>query len=99
TITVTNSSGSSVTISSIGASADYAAAGSGTSPCGGALAASAKCTLAVTFTPSDTGSNKGAIAIATSGAGSAQIVDVSGTGELPVAVSPTSLSFGNQTVG
>ena len=99
TITVTNSSGSSVTINSLSASANFSVAGSGSSPCGGALAASAKCTLSVTFTPSDTGSNKGAVAIATSGAGSPQIVDVSGTGELPVVVSPTSLSFGNQTVG
>jgi hypothetical protein len=93
TITVTNSSGSSVTINSLSASANYAVAGSGSSPCGGALAASAKCTLSVTFTPSDTGSNKGAVAIATSGAGSPQIVDVSGTGELPVACRrPASLS-------
>jgi hypothetical protein len=53
----------------------------------------------VTFTPSDTGSLKGAIAIATSGAGSPQIVDVKGTGALPVAVSPASLAFGTQAVG
>lgn len=99
TITVTNSSASSVTINSLSGSANYAVAGSGSSPCGGALAASAKCTLSVTFTPSNTGSNKGAIAIATSGAGNPQIVDVSGTGELPVAVSPASLAFGDQKVG
>ncbi len=99
TITVTNSSASSVTINTLGASANYAAAGSGASPCGGVLAASAKCTLSVTFTPSDTGSTKGAVAIATSGAGSPQIVDVSGTGALPVGLSPTSLTFAAQTVG
>ncbi len=99
TITVTNSSASSVTINSISASANYAAVGSGASPCGGALAASAKCTLSVTFTPSNTGSTKGAVAIATSGAGSPQIVDVTGTGALPVSLSPTSLAFGTQAVG
>jgi len=99
TITVTNSSASSVTINAIGASADYAAVGSGASPCGGALAASAKCTLSVTFTPSNTGATKGAVAIATSGAGSPQIVDVTGTGALPVALAPTSLAFGDQKVG
>ncbi len=99
TITVTNGSASSVTINALSGSANYAVTGSGSSPCGGALAASAKCTLSVTFTPSDTGSNKGAIAISTSGAGSPQIVDVSGTGELPVAVSPASLAFGDQKVG
>jgi len=99
TITVTNSGASSVTINSISASAAYTAVGSGASPCGGVLAASAKCTLSVTFTPSNTGSTKGAVAIATSGAGSPQIVNVTGTGALPVALSPTSLAFASQTVG
>jgi hypothetical protein len=99
TITVTNSSASSVSINSIGASSDYAAVGSGTAPCGGTLAASAKCTVGVTFTPSNIGATKGAVAIATSGAGSPQIIDVTGTGALPVALAPTSLAFGNQTVG
>jgi len=99
TITVSNSSASSVTINTISASAAYAAVGSGTSPCGGVLAASAKCTLTVTFTPSNTGSIKGAVAIATSGAGSPQIVNATGTGALPVALSPASLAFAAQNVG
>ena len=99
TITVTNNSGSSVTITSMSGSAAFSAAGSGATPCGGALAASAKCTLAVTFTPTYTGSTKGSVAIATSGAGSPQFVDVTGTGVLPVAVSPASLAFGTQAVG
>lgn len=99
TITVTNSSASSVTINSIGASADYGAVGSGTTPCSGVLAASAKCTLNVTFTPSNIGATKGAVSIATSGAASPQIVDVTGTGALPVALAPTSLAFGDQKVG
>ncbi|HXB98779.1 MAG TPA: choice-of-anchor D domain-containing protein [Terriglobales bacterium] len=99
TVTVTNKSTGTLTINSISASADYAAVGSGASPCGGALAKSAKCTLAVTFTPSDTGSIKGAVAIATSGAGSPQIVGLSGTGAIPVVLAPTSIAFGDQSVG
>ena len=99
TITVTNSSSGSVSITAIGASVDYAAAGSGTSPCGGALAAAAKCTLAVTFSPSNTKAIKGAVAIATSDAGSPQIIDVTGTGALPVTLAPASLAFGTQAVG
>ena len=99
TITVTNKSASSVTINSMNASADYSALGSGTSPCGGALAPSAKCTMSVNFAPSTTGSIKGAITIATSGAGSPQVVGLTGTGELPVALLPTSLVFGAQAVG
>ena len=66
-------------------SANFAAVGSGTTPCGGALAKSAKCTLSVTFTPTDTGSIKGAVAIATSGGTvSPQIIGLSGTGAIPV---------------
>jgi len=99
TVTVTNSSASSVTISSISGSAAFSAIGSGSTPCGGPLAASAKCTMAVTFTPDYTGSTKGGVAITTSGAGSPQVIDVSGTGAIPVTLSPTSLAFGTQSVG
>jgi Astacin (Peptidase family M12A)/Abnormal spindle-like microcephaly-assoc'd, ASPM-SPD-2-Hydin len=99
TVTVTNKSTGTITINSIGASANYAAAGGGTSPCGGALAKSAKCTLSVTFTPTDTGSIKGAVSIATTGAGSPQIVGLSGTGAVPVVLTPSSITFGDQTVG
>ncbi len=99
TITVTNSSSASVSITAITTSAAFSAAGSGSTPCGGALAPSAKCTIAVTFIPHNTGSTKGALAIATSGAGSPQIIDVSGTGKLPVTVAPTSIAFGDQSMG
>jgi hypothetical protein len=99
TITVTNSSASVITIISIGASADYAAAGTGTSPCGGPLAAAAHCALSVTFHPSTTGAIKGAIALASSEAGSPQIINVTGTGALPVALAPSSLTFSAQKVG
>jgi hypothetical protein len=99
TVTVTNKSTGSVTINTVTASADYAAVGSGPSPCGGALAKSAKCTFVVTFTPSDTGSTKGAVAVATSGPGSPQIVGATGTGAIPVVLGPTSLAFSAQAVG
>ena len=99
TITVTNNGTGAITIDAISASDNFAAAGSGATPCGGSLAKSASCTLSVTFTPSDTGSVKGSVAIATSGPGSPQIIAVSGTGAAPVTVSPTSLSFSGQAVG
>ncbi len=98
-LTVTNKATGSITINAISASPDYTAFGSGSSPCGGVLAKSAVCTLSVTFTPSDTGSIRGAVAIATSGAGTPQIQGLSGTGEIPVVVSPASLAFGTQAVG
>ena len=99
TVTVTNKSAGTISITGISASADFAAAGSGSTPCGGTLAKSATCTLSVTFTPSNTGSIKGAVSIASTGAGSPQVVGVSGTGQVPVTVSPTSLTFAAQTVG
>jgi hypothetical protein len=98
-VTVTNKSTGTITINTITASANYTAVGSGTTPCVGALAKSAKCTLSVTFTPSDTGSTKGSVAIATTGAGSPQIVGLSGTGAIPVVLAPTSLTFTSQSVG
>jgi trimeric autotransporter adhesin len=49
--------------------------------------------------PFNTGSIKGAVAIATSGAGSPQIVGLSGTGAIPAVLSPTSLAFAAQAVG
>jgi len=99
TVTVTNTSAGPVTISSLVASGNFAAVGSGGTPCGGSLASGAKCTMAVTFTPSIPGTVKGSVAVATSGAGSPQIVDLSGSGVVPVTLSPTSLTFPAQTVG
>jgi hypothetical protein len=98
-VTVTNKSTGTISISTISATANYSAVGSGTTPCGGSLAKSAKCILSVSFDPSNTGSIKGAVAIATSGAGSPQIVGLSGTGAIPVTLAPTSLTFAAQTVG
>jgi Astacin (Peptidase family M12A)/Abnormal spindle-like microcephaly-assoc'd, ASPM-SPD-2-Hydin len=99
TVTVTNKSTASVTINSLNPSADYAAVGSGSVPCGGALAKAAKCTFSVTFTPSDTGATKGVVAVASSGAGSPQIIGLSGTGAIPIVLGPTSIAFGTQTIG
>jgi hypothetical protein len=99
-ISVTNKSTGSITINTITGSPDFAAVGSGTTPCGGTLAKSAKCALSVTFMPTGIGAIKGAVAIATSGgAVSPQIVGLSGTGEIPVTLAPTSLTFSTQAIG
>lgn len=99
TVTVTNSSASSVTINSLTAAGNYTAAGSGTSPCGGSLASHAKCTFAVTFTPSINGTVKGSVAVSSSAPVTPQIYGLSGTAVLPVTFSPTSLTFAAQPVG
>ena len=56
TVTVTNSTVLSLSISKIAASGNFAAAGSGATPCGGSLAAGAKCTMDISFSPPSTGS-------------------------------------------
>jgi len=98
-VTVTNSSASAVTINSLSASGNFAVAGSGTTPCGGPLAAGAKCTLTVTFTPSFPGTIKGGAVVATSGPGSPQILSLNGKAVVPVTLAPASLTFAAQAVG
>jgi hypothetical protein len=58
------------------------------------------CTVHVTFTPATTGNRSASLTFTDSGAGSPQHVGLSGTGTPPaVTLSPTSLNFGNQTIG
>jgi hypothetical protein len=99
TVTVKNSSASSVTLSSISAAGNFSAVGSGGTPCGGALAANASCTISVTFTPSSVAAVSGAVVVSDTGSDSPQLVNLTGTGILPVTIAPTSLTFASTTVG
>jgi ASPM-SPD-2-Hydin domain-containing protein/centrosomal CEP192-like protein len=98
-VTVKNSSASSLSISGITASGNYTAAGSGAAPCGGPLGAGASCTMTVTFNPSINGTIKGSVAIANSTAVNPQIYNVSGAAVLPLSFSPASLTFAAQPLG
>lgn len=99
-VTVTNSSASSLNITAFTATGNYTSAGSGTTPCkAGALAAGASCTFAVTFSPSLNGTIKGAVVFTDSAAIGTQVVNLSGTAALPVSFSPASLTFTAQSVG
>src|SRR5207244_11712097 len=93
TVTVTNSTALSLSISKIAASGNFAAAGSGATPCGGSLAAGAKCTMSVSFSPTINGVIKGAVTITDSTTVSPQVYNVSGTGALPLGFSPASITF------
>jgi hypothetical protein len=99
TVTVTNKGASAVAISGLSASPGFAVAPSGTKPCSGSLAAKAKCTFQVTFTPSVTGLTEGSISVANDGAINPVLYDVSGTGVNVVSFAPASLTFSAQTVG
>lgn len=99
-VTVQNTSTSTVTISSIATTGDFSEAGSGATPCGAiALAASASCTLSVTFSPSISGALQGALVISDNAAIAQQVLNITGTAVVPVTITPASLTFTGQTVG
>ncbi len=98
-VTITNKGTSAVTINSLTASPEFTAVGSGATPCGGTLAAAAKCTFSVTFTPSVTGSIKGSVTIANNSTVNPMLYPLSGTSVLPVTFAPASLAFAAQAVG
>jgi|GEM_PF-1689423 len=66
------------------------------------LAASANCTINVTFAPTATGTRTAAVSVTDNASGSPQSVTLSGTGTAPapiVSLSATSLTFASQGVG
>ncbi len=97
TVTLSNTGGADLTISSIMTSGDFAQ----TNTCGSTVAPGADCTISVTFAPTATGSRTGAVTIThDAAAGSPHVVSLSGTGTAPaVALSPSTLTFGSQRVG
>jgi len=102
-VTLTNLGNDALNIAGMVATGDFALVNTGTS-CpylGGTVAALAKCTIDVTFTPTATGARTGTVAITDNAGGSPQAVQLSGTGDATVAVTvtPTTLSFGNQLLG
>jgi len=94
TVAVKNTSAASVVVSGVSTSGDYSASG-----CVGTLASGSSCTLTVTFTPSTAGVIKGAVGLNDNTSVSPEVLDVAGTGILPLTFSPTSVAFGGVTVG
>src|SRR5712692_5076596 len=95
TVTLTNSGGATLTISSITVTGDFAQINT----CGTSVAAGANCTISVTFTPTTTGTRSGTLSITDNARNSPQAVALSGTGTPPVTFSPASVSFGSVVVG
>jgi hypothetical protein len=98
-VTLTNTGNATLNISSIVPSGDYA----DTTTCGATLAASANCSITVTFTPTTTGTRNGAITITDNASGSPHSITLTGNGTSPTApavtLSPTSLTFAARNVG
>ncbi len=92
---VTLSTNGTLIITSIFANPPFAQ----TNNCGTGLPAGGSCTINVTFTPQVLGPQNGVLTISDDATGSPQTVGLSGTGVSPMVLNPSSLNFGNQTVG
>lgn len=98
-VTLTNSGTAPLAIGEIAASGDFAQ----TNDCPSTLAASAGCTISVTFAPATTGERTGTLTITSNAASSPDSIPLDGSGSAPptpvLALSTTSLDFGNQQTG
>ena len=96
TMTVTNNESLALTFT-YSSSGNFSAVGNGATPCTGTLAAKAKCTFGVTFTPTFNGQVKGALTVFYNGTLASG--GLTGTGQnggtAPLTFSPVNLGFGN----
>jgi hypothetical protein len=95
-VTLTNHQNLALTFSKIVTTGDFAIA---SNTCGTGIAAGAKCTVGVTFSPTATGTRSGDLTFSDNAVNSPQTVSLSGTGYPPVTFSPASLAFTSQIVG
>jgi hypothetical protein len=98
-VTLTNNSGSVLTINSIAFSGGNAANFGQINTCGTSVTNGGSCTMNVTFTPTSTSAFSSTLEITDSASNSPQAVSVSGTGVTAVTLSNTSLSFGTVFIG
>jgi hypothetical protein len=103
TVSLSNTGGAALSISSIAVTGTNASDFAQTNTCGSTVAAGANCTISVTFKPSASGTRTASLSITDNASGSPQTVSLSGTGAAAAApvvnLSPTSLDFGNLAVG
>jgi hypothetical protein len=99
TLTLTNAGTVALTINSINIEgtnkSDYALT---TNTCGATLAAGAKCTMTVTFTPSALGSRTANVTVTDNACGSPHVIPLSGKGT-EITMAPSPANFGSQAVG
>jgi hypothetical protein len=98
TATLKNPLAKPLTITGIAVSGDFAQTG-GTCPSSGTLAKETSCTIIVVFKPTIVGAESGTLTVTDNATSSTQTAALTGTGIAPVTLSPTSLAFGNETVG
>ena len=93
TVRLTNTGLVALSITSIVPSGDF----SETNNCGTSINPGSRCTITVKFKPTAAGTLTGAITITDNATGSPQTVPLTGTGA-DISLSPTSLSFGTQSI-
>ena len=98
TVTLTNTGASTLSITSIAASGDFAIQ---STTCGSSLAPKKKCAVKVTFTPTQAGTRTGTLTFTDNAPNSPQTVALSGTGVevVPVTLTPASATYPKQKVG
>lgn len=94
TSTLANYQSTTLTISSVTVTGDFAQ----TNTCGTSVAASSKCTFSITFTPTTTGTRTGVVTITDSGAKSPQKINLTGTGQSGSTLTSITLSPGSGLV-
>ena len=99
-VILTNSGSGPLIISSIAIKGANSGDFSQTSNCPASLAVGANCQVSITFTPTALGARNASLAVTDNAPGPPQSVPLSGTGAQPIVqFSPSSVSFGAQTVG
>ncbi|MFZ1131069.1 MAG: choice-of-anchor D domain-containing protein [Terriglobales bacterium] len=98
TVTLSNTGATTLNISNIAASGDFALTTS-TKPCGSTLAAGTSCLIKVTFTPTQVGGRSGSLTVADNASNSPQAVTLFGTGVAQAALTPASATYSAEKVG
>ena len=95
TVTLTNTSSSTVSLNSIATTPNFTQINT----CGPVLNPGKSCTVHVSFAPAVSGALLGSLILTDSAPDSPHTVALSGTADLPLTFGPTKLAFGTQTVG
>jgi hypothetical protein len=99
-VTLTNNGTSALSLSNVAITGSNSGDFSQTNNCPASIAAAGSCQINVTFTPTATGPRSASLVLTDDAPASPQTVALSGSGGLAaVRLSPSSLSFGNESVG
>jgi len=94
-VTLTNTGASTLNIANIAPSGDFAVP---STTCGGTLAPNVKCTVNVTFTPTQAGTLTGTLSFTDNAPNSPQAVALSGVGIVQAALTPASETYSKEKV-